>query len=292
MHIEKLSTADIEDFVHFCLKHRSEVGDSYLEDEELASFTPNTDNPTFVAKKDGRIFAAASLILDDYHRRGRNGRFRIFYAENNDAELYSLLLQELKAYLSELDRVFVFVPEINKSLSSMMIQTGFEVERYVYVLGKNITDSPIVTLPEDYAIREFQPNSDEDNWCYIRNISFANLKGNTTTVTPEMIKEPTYLDGKLIFLTHQDEPIGIARVIHDDEDGEPVMNIGPLGILPDYQKKGLGRQLLRSAILSAKGLDCDRVILCVNGDNEKAKELYLSEGFEEIEGVIAYEYFI
>ena len=33
-----------------------------------------------------------------------------------------------------------------------------------------------------------------------------------------------------------------------------------------------------------------KVMLCVNADNERAKELYLREGFVQTEGVVAYEY--
>lgn len=68
------------------------------------------------------------------------------------------------------------------------------------------------------------------------------------------------------------------------------MNIGPLAILPAYQGKGLGRQLLRAALDFAQKKKYKKAMLCVNADNERAKKLYLKEAFVQIEGVVAYEY--
>jgi mycothiol synthase len=62
------------------------VDDSYLDDEELNYFEPNEENPTYIVlDKQDRIIAAASLIIDEYNRRGKRARFRIFHA--NDCEL-------------------------------------------------------------------------------------------------------------------------------------------------------------------------------------------------------------
>lgn len=68
------------------------------------------------------------------------------------------------------------------------------------------------------------------------------------------------------------------------------MNIGALAVIPEYQGKGLGRSLLRASLHFAKEKSYDRTILCVNADNERAKSLYLREGFKEAEAVVCYGY--
>ena len=68
------------------------------------------------------------------------------------------------------------------------------------------------------------------------------------------------------------------------------MNIGPLAILPEYQGKGLGRQLLRASLQFAKENSYKRTILSVNGENERAQALYIQEGFKQVEGVTCYQF--
>ena len=294
MQAEKLPGKDKADFIAFCLKHRNKVDDSFLNDEDLQNFVPDEENPTFIVKKDGNIIAAASLIVDDYHRKGRSGRFRIFYSEDKDLDIYSVLLSKVIRDIKEIDKVFLFVPLTNSELSDSIKSLHFAVGRYVYVLGKEITGPQVMNLPDGYSIREFQSDKDEDHWCYIRNTAFSNLKGNSTPITPEMLRKQVlgseYLEGGLLFLMHNNNPVGIVGGADDNYEGEPTMNIGPLAILPAYQGKGLGRQLLRAALDFAQKKKYKKVMLCVNADNERAKELYLREGFVQVEGVVAYEY--
>lgn len=115
-----------------------------------------------------------------------------------------------------------------------------------------------------------------------------------TPITPEMVRKQLtsseYIEGGSLFLMHNDNPVGIIRGADDNYEGESVMNIGPLAILPEYQGKGLGRQLLRAALNFAQRKKYKKVALSVNIDNERAKELYFREGFVPIEGAIVYEY--
>ncbi len=296
MQAEKLLNKDTEDFIAFCKKHRNKVDDSFLYDKDLENFAPDEENPTYIVKKDGNIIAAASLILNDYHRRGRCGRFRIFYSEDRDQNIYSILLSEAVKHIKEIEKMFLFVPLTNSELSDNIKSLNFVADRYVYLLVKEIEEPQVVNLPEGYSIRGFQSDKDEEDWCYIRNTAFSSLKGNSTPITPEMVRKqvhsPEYLEGGLLFLMHNNNPVGIIRGAKDDYEGEPAMNIGPLAILPAYQGKGLGRQLLRAAVDFAQKMNYKKIMLCVNADNERAKELYLMEGFVQIEGVIAYEYFV
>lgn len=53
-------------------------------------------------------------------------------------------------------------------------------------------------------------------------------------------------------------------------------------INPDYQKKGLGRYLLRHLIKKSNQTDIDMVLLEVRRSNANAHKLYQSEGFHEL----------
>ena len=58
--------------------------------------------------------------------------------------------------------------------------------------------------------------------------------------------------------------------------------IGMVGVRPDRQGRGLGRQLLRAGTTYLRGIGVPRVGLAVNGRNEGALGLYESEGFVRI----------
>ena len=65
------------------------------------------------------------------------------------------------------------------------------------------------------------------------------------------------------------------------EDGavEPHAEIWTIGVRPDRQGAGLGRQLLRWGIAHLRELGVETVALSVNGRNPRALALYEREGF-------------
>lgn len=285
----------IEEFVEYCKKHRTEVDDSFLYDSDLKKFEPNDENPTcIVSDKRGEIVATASLIIDDYNKRGRKGRFRIFHSEIEDQECYHRMLETLLKYTSGIDYVFVFVPIVNKKLMEHFEELKFKVDRYSFLLVREDLAVPEFSLPEGYEIKPFTLGSDEEVWCEVRNSSFAKLKGSETPITPKIVETmmtgEDNIEGGSMILYHKEKPVGVVRGSMDEYEGSAIMNIGPLAIIPEYQGKGLGRSLLRASLFFAKEKSYERTVLCVNAENERAKDLYLQEGFKQVEAVACYKY--
>jgi mycothiol synthase len=84
----------------------------------------------------------------------------------------------------------------------------------------------------------------------------------------------------------------LIRGADDEYEKAPIMNIGPVAVIPKYQGKGLGRILLRAALQFAKEKGYKGTILSVNGENERAQALYIQEGFKQVEAVVCYQYFL
>ena len=59
----------------------------------------------------------------------------------------------------------------------------------------------------------------------------------------------------------------------------PVCDIHSLYVLPQFQKKGVGRALLNEAVCFARGLRCEALRLSVMSANRAAIEWYRREGF-------------
>ena len=295
MRVEPLNRERSADFVRYCLKHRNEVDESFLYDEDLNSFRPDEENPTYILlDAQGELVGVASLIIDEYRRRARAGRFRILHSEVADPKANQALLQAILKHTEGLDRIFVFVPLANVSQTEMVQGLGFSVERYAFALVRGDLDVPDAVFPEGYEVRRFVPGRDEEAWCEVRNTAFATLRGSETPMTPAMVAEmasrESSLHGEMLLLFHGDRPIGIVRCVPDEHEGSPAMEIAPLAIIPEYQGRGLGRNLLRTALKVAKERGFHQTVLSVNAENERAKSLYIQEGFREVEAVACYGY--
>jgi mycothiol synthase len=295
MSIDYLTEARVPDFVAYCKKHRTEVDDSFLYDKDLANFEPDEENPTYVLlNEEGIIIGAASLLMDDYYRRSKRGRFRIFHCESKDIKDYQLLLDTMKKNAAGLDELSLFIQTTDTALIKRVEDLNFVKWRYSFLLVKEDLQPVPVDLPEGFTVRPFRPRQDEAIWATVRNAGFAKLLGSETPVTPDMvskmISESDYLENGMLVLYHGDKAVGIVRGADDEYEDAPIMNIGPLAIIPEYQGQGLGRALLRASINFAREKAYSSAVLCVNGENERAKTLYLSEGFKQVEAVVCYTY--
>jgi len=295
--VEELEKERVHDFVSYCKKHRNEIDDSYLYDFELREFTVDDENPTYLALNErDEIVGTASLVMDDYHKRGKRARFRIFHCETQDMKCYQQLLEAVLKHTTNLDKVFLFIPVVNNKLIEMMEALKFSVERYAFLLVREDLDVPEVQLPDGYELRPFRPGQDEEHWLKVRNAAFSTLKGSETPLTIEgvikLLTDDDYLEGGMKILFDQEMPVGVIRGAHDEYVEAPIMNIGPVAILPEYQGRGLGRSLLRASLRFAKEKGYKRTILSVNGENERAQALYIQEGFKQVEAVVCYQYFL
>ncbi|MEI4770263.1 GNAT family N-acetyltransferase [Psychrobacillus sp. FJAT-51614] len=295
MRIEELKNDRVNDFIEYCKKHRSELDDSFLYDEDLQSFEPTVENPTYIVMNElnDEIVGAVSLIMDEYHRNGKKARFRIFHTEIESFVVYSALMKAIMTHTKELEKVFLFVPFENKKLAEVIEGLKFNVERYTFVLVREDIEVPKYNLPKGYEIRKLQPG-EEETWCAVRNPSFARLKGSETPITPKMVNkmmtDKDHIEGGSMILYHGDKAVGVIRGTDDEYENAPIMNIGPIAIIPEYQGQGLGRILLRASLHFAKEKSYERTILCVNADNNHAKALYVQEGFKQVEAVTCYKY--
>ncbi|WP_409293013.1 GNAT family N-acetyltransferase [Peribacillus sp. SCS-37] len=295
MKIEYLSQARVPDFIEFCKKHRDEVDDSFLYEEDLKNFQPHADNPTYiVTNNEADVIAVISLIMDSYMIRGKKGRFRIFHSAEPDLHIYKMMLESIKTHTTGINSVFLFIQEDKHAVRDLFESMQFDIERCAYFLTRDAIDSAPPVLPNDCQFKTFEFNKDEADYLHVRNTGFSALKGSETPLSAEevvsMKEKEDYLEGGIFLLYHQEKPIGLVRSSRDVYQNEAVLSIGPLALIPEYQGQGLGRQLLRKALEFGKRSGYPKAVLSANVDNERAVRLYLKEGFKKEESVICYRY--
>ncbi len=86
----------------------------------------------------------------------------------------------------------------------------------------------------------------------------------------------------LVLLAYHDgDAVGVATCFWGFSTwaGKPLLNVHDLAVLPPYQGRGIGRQLLREVERRARERGCCKVTLEVLASNTGAQRLYVSEGF-------------
>lgn len=296
MRIVPLDHVNLPAFCEYCLAHRLEHDESYLDPQDLTGkvlLSPH-EGPSFLLLGDsGTVIGAVSLMLARF-RSLHKGRFRILHAAKADPEHYRTMIEAVLPFARQLETVYLFLPRECGEVGAVLKGLGFAITRYAFLLERPAAPPIAPNLPASFSLRSFRPGADESAWCNILNAAFAPLPAHVD-LTPEMLQHefegPGYLEDGLIMLLDAGAPIGLVRVTREeDEDGAAF--IEQLAVAPAYQHRGLGRQLLRTAVeFGAKsGLPVSR--LSVNAENEKAFALYRSEGFEEKQAMLCYEFFL
>jgi GNAT superfamily N-acetyltransferase len=78
-------------------------------------------------------------------------------------------------------------------------------------------------------------------------------------------------------------PVGVCALIKMN-DGEYDYELAKMGVLPQFQGKGIGRLLGEAAISKAKELNATKIYLGSNATLKTALRLYQKLGFKEIKG--------
>ena len=158
MRVEPLDEERLVDFVRYCLRHRKDVDESFLYDEDLTAFRPGDENPTYVlVDVRGELVGAASLILDEYRRRARAGRFRILHSEVASPEAHQALMQAMLRHTEGLDRLFVSFRSPTRVRPRWSKGFGLSVERYAFAFGEGKSWRFPRRLPRGLRGRPFVP---------------------------------------------------------------------------------------------------------------------------------------
>lgn len=279
-------------FLEYAREHRYDHDESDLYEESLQVFDPEKQ-PTFVLLDAKQVVVGAvSVRILPYLEDKKRARLAMLHVTIDAVSCYGRLLDAALAAIGEVDHLFGFMPERKAIMAEIMPALGFEIERYVWVLTRGHQPIGEVILPEGYKMTTLKPQTDENDWCQVRNEAFKSLKGSETPLGHEgymaMLESPGHLEEGMLLLWQGEKAVGVVRVSKETEESIDYGFIGPVAVLPDYQGKGLGRALLRASLHRSKALGLDQAMLCVNADNARAADLYLQEGFEKSVVMICY----
>jgi len=281
LRVDKLTEKNIPAFKHYFKKYSHEQDESC---PPLDDFSINEDDPVYLLIEDGKITGAAALMLQPEYREARLARFRIFHTIYGDYISYNKLLNSILLHTSGLTSIYAFIEDNYSNIANIWVDLGFEARRFAWILRRPAGNNTKPEFPPGFELRTFRDGIDEERWCTITNDAFEHSLGHVR-MTPERLAhwriDSTYIDGGMKLLWHNDKPVATLALTREEQDGEEVLYIDAIGVLTEYQGKGLGRNLLRYGIQYAAENNFSKVMLSVNGENEKAAAIYFKEGFEK-----------
>ncbi len=288
MKIVKLNDDNASDFIAYCKKYAPEQDESFIPTDE---YTPKEELVYILLDDSNNTAGAAALMLYKEYIEIKKARFRIFHCIDKTHENYKALLDKIFENPLPVDFVYCFIAEEKNDVRDIWEKLGFSIWRYSWVLERGVTGYTPPEFQNGYSVKTMRDGIDELAWCDIVNEAFANMQGHTH-LSPEKIvkwkKSADFIAGGLKMLWHNNMPVGTIALIKETENGEDIVFIEAVGILNFYQGRGLGKNMLRSAIDFAEKYGVKKVMLSVNAENESAAELYLKEGFKKKEVVVCY----
>lgn len=69
------------------------------------------------------------------------------------------------------------------------------------------------------------------------------------------------IPGLSLVATHESDVVGHVMCSRADVDGRPCLGLGPLGVLPSHQRRGVGLALMHGALAAADALNEPAVVL-------------------------------
>lgn len=248
--------------------------------EPFLRFLSWASNPVAVAWEDGQPVGLVSpefkvlIVAPSKRRRGHGGR----------------LVDAALAIERERQRATLLLgpPPGSEGALAFLRATGFGYHSTVWALTlppDRLVAPPL--WPGDLVARRFDRTRDVATWVALFRQSFAEHP------------TPMQLDEAIVVQSNEDPAMDDADVLllEDPAEGGALVGfcstdprrvdghvgrtgeIWTIGVRPDRQRRGLGRQLLRWGVHRLRALGATDITLSVNARNEHALRLYEEEGF-------------
>ena len=156
---------------------------------------------------------------------------------------------------------------------------GFEHARYFWLMERARGHVPDTTMPASIDLQSFDGSERAlEDWNDAYNASFAehyHFVRTTTDDSRAFVTRAGFRRDGLVLAYREAQCVGFCRNELFANRGE----IAVLGTVPEARRIGLGRALLRWGVAWLEAQNAPRITLMVDGENEQALVLYLSENF-------------
>jgi mycothiol synthase len=192
----------------------------------------------------------------------------------------------LAAKQGSTSRVNVWIREDQPQQLALAQAHGFQYDGDSMLhLTRQLSDSPSVPkLPEGFHVRPLRGRSEVAAYVNLHQTAFG-TKNMTGEWRARILHMPHYVpETDLVIATSQDQPVAFCICWIYGEQGQ----VEPLGVHPDYERRGFGRSMLLEAFCRMQARGLTTVHVDCYEENDPARALYESVGFRRQYRVLAY----
>jgi mycothiol synthase len=148
---------------------------------------------------------------------------------------------------------------------------------------------PSPALPDDLVARTWDAveGVSMEAWVQFMRSSFEGHPTRMswrTDVVAHVHAQPEFDPTLVLTLAPSDDPLGLVAFtrieVMRDDTGACVGEVGLIGVLPAWRRRGLGRELLRWGVATLRGRGAGMIALSVEASNDHATAMYRAHGFE------------
>lgn len=167
-------------------------------------------------------------------------------------------------------------------------RVGFSFDGWSYLhMARSLgTSIPDVQLPKGFRIRPLAGEGEVEDY-----VAAHHAASGSTNMTADWrratLRDSHYVADLDLVAVGPDDGVVAFCVCWitpplDDLNGSRVAQIEPLGVLPDYQRMGVGRALLMEVFRRAKELGAQSIEVDAESYNEASQHTYNSVGFQPV----------
>jgi mycothiol synthase len=173
-----------------------------------------------------------------------------------------------------------------------LTKNGFEKQEPYFNLMKRLLSDPIPDSapPAGYSLRHSRGEADAELRSIASSMAFGSKSPTDEYInrTTKFMQSPVYVPEHEIFVMSPENQVASFCIIWTDELNK-ASHFEPVGTHPDFQGKGLGKNLLNEALRRLKSEGMREASVCVDHDNPNALRLYESVGFQKFKKLLTYE---
>ena len=290
MEIQNFNSKDSQNLVDFFNETSQITGTNkeisltlFLQRLNMPSVTAEEDY--FIARVNNKIVGVLEMINESPISRAV--AIQTIQHSNIEKEVLEQLTQKALAYSQKKSLSVLHVQSTlgDEVASSSLAPAGFrKVKTYLELewQGGSLQDLP---LPENYHIRPFLLEQDEEALTNLQNIAFSEHWGFCPNSVEEIKKrvqmERSRTEG-IIFIENENSIAGYNWTLLSENAKDKVGWISMTGIHPDFRRNRLGRAVVLAGMQSLITRGAKSIELEVDSENIPARELYQSLGFKPI----------